>query len=110
MSGNMISCRINPTDSESTVDAGKPKTVYIRKNWYPIFIIQLAKVLEIAWKMKEGFDLLTSSVGSLSDGHSVSYMINIVENFTPMYTYYAFQHAENQMITVMDRTLGATEN
>ena len=56
--------------------------------------------------MKEGFDLLTSSVGSLSDGHSVSYMINIVENFTPMYTYYAFQHAENQMITVMDRTLG----
>ena len=67
------------TPSYSVSTAGKLKTVYVGKNQYPISIIQLAEFLEIAWKKKAGFSLLTYLVCYLSGGHSVSYLITIVD-------------------------------
>ena len=70
----------------SASNAGKLKTVYVGKNQYPISIIQLSEISEIAWKKKAGFGLLNSSVASLSGGHSVSYFTTVVENEVPMDT------------------------
>ena len=49
----------DPEYSVSTAGTGKPKTIYIKKNQYPISIVQLAEVLEITWRNKAGFDILT---------------------------------------------------
>ena len=83
-------------DSASTASAGKTKSVYVKKNRYPISIVQLAEVLEIAWRNKTGFDLLTSSVASLSGGYSVSYLITLVDNEAPIGTYSVLQDAETK--------------
>ena len=91
----------NRVDSAITADAGKPKTVYASKNQFPIYIVQLAEVLEIAWRKKAGFDMLASSVGYLSSGHSMSDLITLVDNKVPMDTYSALQDAEKQMMKVM---------
>ena len=87
-SGN---CHGNLVNSAST--AGKLKTVYVGKNQYPISIIQVSEISEIAWKKKSVFDLLTSSVASLRGNHSVSDLVTLVENKVPMDTYSALQDA-----------------
>ena len=84
LANNAISSHIEPTNSAITY--GKPKTVYVGKNQYHISIIQLAEVLEIYWKEKTGFDLIASSVVSLSGSHSMSDLIMFVDNELPMYT------------------------
>ena len=73
LANNLISSLGDPVNR-------KPKKIYAGENRYPIYIIQLDEVQEIAWKKKSGFDLLTFSVGPLSGGHSVSYLITLVEN------------------------------
>ena len=62
--------------ASSASTAGKLKTVYVGKNQHPI-----------SWKNKSGFDMLTSSVASLSSSHSVSDLITILDSEVPMYTY-----------------------
>ena len=92
LTNNVISSHSGPENNAST--AVNPKTVYVGKNWYPISIIQLAEVSDIAWMKKSGFDILTSSVGPLSDRNSVSDFIIITDNKIPTDTYYALQDAE----------------
>ena len=74
-SGN---CHGNLANSART--AGKLKTVYVGKNQYPISIIQVSEISEIAWKKKSGFDVLTYSVASLRGKHSGSDLITLVDN------------------------------
>ena len=92
-------------DSVRTAGAGKPKKVYVRKNKYPIYIVQLAKVMEIAWRKKAGFSLLNYLAGYIISGYNVSYLITLMDNKVPMDTYYELQDTENQMVNVMDITL-----
>ena len=80
----------------SAIATRKPKTVYIGKNRYPIYIIQLAEVLEIAWRKKSGFVLITYSVDPLRGGHSVSDLITIMDNEVPMDTHSKFQDSEKK--------------
>ena len=54
----------------------------------------MVKVLEIAWRNKAGFGLLTPLVGSLRGGHIVSYLITLVDKKIPIDTYSALQDAE----------------
>ena len=76
---NRNSRRVNPNDSASIYGAGKPKTVYVGKNQCPVYIVQLAEVSDITWRKKAGFDLISSLLGSLSGGQSVSDLIKIVD-------------------------------
>ena len=85
-SGRRISHHGNPTDSAITSGAGKPKTVYVGKNQYPISIVQLDEVSDIAWRKKAGLDLLTSLLGSLSGGHNMLDLITLVDNNVTMDT------------------------
>ena len=79
-----------------SITSGKLKTVYVGKNRYPISIMQLAEVLEIVWKRKACFDLIAPSVGSLIGGHSMSYLITLVDNYVPIDTYYALKYVEKK--------------
>ena len=47
--------------------------------------------------------MITSSVGSLSGGHILSYLITLVDNKVPMKTYSALQDAEKQMFKLMNK-------
>ena len=76
---NRNSRRVNPNNSASIYGAGKTKTVYVGKNQCPVSIVQLAKVSDITWREKAGFDLISSLLGSLSGGQSVSDLIKIVD-------------------------------
>ena len=75
---------VNLANSAST--AGKLKTIHVDKNQYPISVIQISEISEISWKKKAGFDLLSSSVASLSGGHSMYNLIMLVDNEVPMDT------------------------
>ena len=58
-------------------------------------ILCVEKVDILGWiKLKAGFDLITSSVGSLRDGNRVSYFFMLMDNEVPMDTYYALQYTE----------------
>ena len=69
-------------------------------------IVQLAQFFEIVWKNKSGFDLLTSSLVSLSGGHSVSYLITLVSNEVPVDTNSVLQNAEKQIMKVINSSFG----
>ena len=93
---NSVSCNRDRSHGDPANNAsvgGKPKSVDIGNNRYPISIIWLDEVLDISWRKK--------SVGSLSGGHSVSYLITLVDNKVPMDTYSALKYAEKQILKVM---------
>ena len=81
----------DPADTTSTAGVGKPKTVSFRNNRYPISIVYLEKVLDIAWRKKAVFNLIASSVGPLSGSHSLTHLIMLVDNRVPMNTYSALK-------------------
>ena len=104
LTNNVISSHGNPANSVSA--SRKLKKVYVGKNRYPISIIQLSEVSEISWNKKAGLGLLTTLVGPLSSGHSVSDLITLVDNEFLMDTYYALQDTENQAKKVTNSTFG----
>ena len=53
--------------------------MYVGKDHYPVSLVQLAKVLDVAWKNKSGFDILTSTASSLLGSHNVSDLITLVD-------------------------------
>ena len=105
-SGNRRSHHNNPTDGASTDSTGKPKTLYVSNNQYPISIVRLDEVSEILLRNKSGCALLTSLLGSLSGGHNLSNLITFVDNKVPMGTYSVLQEAENQIVKVVDSSFG----
>ena len=75
----------DPVNSAST--SGQLKTVYVGKNQYTVSTIKLAEISDLSWNKKAGFNMLTSSVVSLNGGHSVSYLIMVLENEVLIDTY-----------------------
>ena len=105
-SGDTRSRHNKPTYGIITGSAVKLKTVYVGKNQYPISIVQLDEVSDIAWRKKSGFKFLTYPVGSLSGSHNVSDLITLVDNKLPMDTYSTLKYTEKQTSNVMDSTFG----
>ena len=66
----------------------------------------LDKCSDIAWRKKSDFDLLTSSMSSLSSGHSMSDLIKLVGNKVPMNTYSALLDVEKQTTKLMNSVFG----
>ena len=76
------------TKKTSSSGIGRRSMVYVGKEQYPVSIIQIAQVLDVACKNKSVFDLLTSTVNSLSVSYNVSDLITLVCVEVPMDTYY----------------------
>ena len=53
-------------------------------------------------KKKAGLDLITYSVAHLIGGHIMSYLITILDNKVPKYTYSALRDSEKQTIKVIN--------
>ena len=75
--------------------------MYVGRDQYPVSLIQLAQVSDVAWKNKAGFYILSSTVNYLMGSHNVSALINLLDGEVPMDTYSALQNYEKQMISVI---------
>ena len=93
----------NCTNKISSSGDGRPRTVYVGKYQYPVSLIKLTPVLDVAWKKKAGFNFLTSTVNYFFGSHNISDLITLVDGEVPVYTYYALHNFEKQMISVMKR-------
>ena len=69
----------NRTNKTSSSVVGSPRTLYVGKDQYPVSLIQIAQVLDVAWKKKQGFDILMSTVNSLLGSHKISDLIILVD-------------------------------
>ena len=84
----------NRENEASSSGVGRPRTVYVGKYQYPVSLVQLAQVSDVARKKKAGFDLLMPTVRSLLGSHNVSDLINPVDGEIPIYTYSDLQNSE----------------
>ena len=71
--------RTNRANKISSSGVVRPRAVYVGKDHYPVSLVQLAQVLDVAWKNKSGFDILTSTASSLLGSHNVSDLITLVD-------------------------------
>ena len=83
MRGSIGTNRANEASDSGVV---RPVMVYVGTDQYPVSLIQLSQVLNIAWKNKAVLNVLKSTVSSLLGSHNGSNLITLVDGAVPMYT------------------------